>query len=384
VTGRRLGVPRDDTHVLRPVEVRPSDVASAERFHKGGVATRAPVAPAAPAPAAFKKAGLFGKTDAEFLEPLRSGQLQSAAKGTSGRTLAFKLTFESGAQGYYKPEQRLASGSWSAEVAAYYADRALGLGRVPPVTSRKLEWKPLEGAAGNDPRKRTVIVDREGQVRGALVAWLSETLAPVELPPGWETWLRIEPGTPADVSPFQSTPAYKQALADARKRRAPEVSKKALKPGAPETTPGAAKGAPEAAAPQPARPDLPAELSDLVVFDYLTANYDRFESRDDLVTLGENGPLIFLDNGAAFSASAATAQRPLLDARLAFVSKFRRRTIEALRALDTEALRATMAADSLGPLLDAAAWRGFEARRAAILEHVARLEKRFGDAVYAW
>src|SRR5262249_11045979 len=124
--------------------------------------------------------------------------------------------------------------------------------------------------------------------------------------------------------------------------------------------------------------------SDLVVFDYLTANYDRFESRDNLVTLGEKGPLIFLDNGAAFSSSGATAQRGLLDARLAFVSKFRKSTIEALRTLDTEALRATMAADSLGPLLDAAAWRGFEARRTAILEHVARLEKRFGDAVYAW
>jgi hypothetical protein len=137
-------------------------------------------------------------------------------------------------------------------------------------------------------------------------------------------------------------------------------------------------------APHPARPELPAELSDLVVFDYLTANADRFESRDDLVTLGENGPLIHLDNGAGFSSSLAAPQRALLDARLAFVSKFRKRTIEALRALDMQALRATMAADSLGPLLDAAAWRGFDARRTAILEHVARLEKRFGDAVYAW
>jgi hypothetical protein len=373
--GRRLGVPRADNRVLKPVDAPPgSDVATAERFRKEAVAP-APVAAAA----ANAPAGLFGKPDAELLEPLRSGQLQSATKGATGRTLAFALTFESGAQGYYKPEQRLATASWSAEVAAYDLDRALGLGRVPPVTSRKLAWKPLEAAAGNDARKRTVVVDREGQVRGALVAWLSEKLAPLETPPAWEDWLRIEPRTPTDVSPFQTAAAYKQALAAARKRPAPEA-KLAPKVDALEAT----KVAPKADSPPPARPGLPAELSDLVVFDYLTANYDRFESRDNLVTLGEKGPLIFLDNGAAFSAAAATAQRALLDARLAFVSKFRRRTIEALRGLDTEALRATMAADPLGPLLDAAAWRGFEARRAAILEHVARLEKRFGDAVYAW
>jgi Golgi casein kinase, C-terminal, Fam20 len=391
VTGRRLGVPRADNRVLRPVELPPSNgVATAERFRPGVVARAAPAAVAAPEPPAGTLAcatvpgdcrspalrggsGLFGKPDAELLEPLRSGQLQSATKGTSGRTLAFKLTFESGAQGYYKPEQRLASASSRAEVAAYDLDRALGLGRVPPVTSRKLAWKPLEAAARNDARKRAIVVDRDGEVRGALIAWLSETLAPLEAPPGWENWLRIEPRTPADVNPFQPAAAYKRALADARKRRALQ---------APNTA--AEADAPKVDSSQPARPDLPAELSDLVVFDYLTANSDRFESRDNLLTLGPQGPLIFLDNGAAFSASAAAAERPLLDARLAFVSKFRRSTIEALRGLDSEALRATMAADSLGPLLDEAAWRGFEARRAAVLEHVAQLEKRFGDAVYAW
>ena len=120
----------------------------------------------------------------------------------------------------------------------------------------------------------------------------------------------------------------------------------------------------------------------MIVFDFLMSNADRFgDDNANLLTLGDDGPLIFLDNGSGFSAPPPPA---VLDARLASVSKFRRRTIDALRALDTQALKATMAADPLGPILDAAMWRGLETRRTAVLEHVARQQKRFGDAVFAW
>jgi len=121
----------------------------------------------------------------------------------------------------------------------------------------------------------------------------------------------------------------------------------------------------------------------MIVFDFLTLNYDRFGGDNvNLLTLGAAGPLIALDNGDAFS--AGPARRSVLDARLLPLAKFRRRTIDAVRALDVPALGTTMAADPLGPFLDSNMLRGLEIRRDALLEHVAKQERRYGDAVYAW
>jgi hypothetical protein len=293
--------------------------------------------PVAEPPPAAEPPGFLGKPERAALEQLRTGTLASVKKGSGGRTLAFKLTFDSGAEGYYKPEQRIPSANWYAEVVAYHLDRALGLGRVPPVVARKFAWTQLEAAAEDDPRRKQVVVGRDGQVRGALIQWLNDGPVPAVTPPGWENWIRGDRKPPV---------------------RYLEV-------------------------PEPSRSELPAELSDMIVFDFLTLNYDRFGAGNvNLLTLGPGGPLISLDNGAAFS--PGPARRSVLDARLLPLAKFRRRTIDALRALDVKALGATLAADPVGPLLDSNMLRGLETRRAAVLEHVAKQEGRYGAAVYAW
>jgi hypothetical protein len=366
--GRRIGAPHSDNYQIKPIEGSPESARNAERFvpSSGRAPVRVVAAPTAK-PAEPPANGFLGKSEAATLDGLRSGQLQSAEKGTSGRTLAFKVSLDSGVQGYYKPEQRLAGASWAAEVAAFYLDRALQIDRVPPVVSKRLPWKELAPVAAGDPRAKTVVVAKDGSVRGALIAWLPEKLEPAQTPSGWEDWIRSEPLDAFAVSPFQPAAAYKRASAEQRRHR----------------NGGSASAVGTRPAPTPARPELPAELSDLILFDYLTGNAERFAAdNSNLLTLGDQGPLIFLDNGSAFA--VAPAQRSLVGAQLATVSKFRRRTIDALRALDIEALKATLAADPLGPILDAAAWRGLEARRTAVLDHVARQAKQFGDAVYAW
>jgi hypothetical protein len=370
--GRRIGAPHADNYEIKPIESSPESTRNAERFVPSSGRAPTPVAAVpTPKPAEPPANGFLGKSETATLDGLRSGQLQSAEKGTSGRTLAFKVTLDSGVQGYYKPEQRLAGASWSAEVAAFYLDRALQIDRVPPVVSKRLPWKELAPVAVGDPRAKTVVVGKDGTVRGALIAWLPEKLEPAQTPSGWEDWIRSEPLDPFAVSPFQPAAAYKRASAEQQKHRN----------GATASAVGTRP------APTPARPELPAELSDLIVFDYLTGNSERFAADNaNLLTLGgsDKGPLIFLDNGSAFAGTPASGQHGLVDVQLAAVSKFRRRTTDALRALDIDALKATMAADPLGPILDAAAWRGLEARRKAVLDHVRRQEKQFGDAVYAW
>lgn len=266
--------------------------------------------PAEPPPAP-EPPGFLGRPERAVLDELRSGNVASMTKGGGGRTLAFDITFDSGARAHWKPEQKGSSTSWYADVVVYYLDRALGLGRVPPVVARSL---PLDESGS--------------PVRGALSQALGDQPVPAVTPPGWENWLRAE-----------------------------------RKP----------------ATPEPSRADLPAELSDIIVLDFLTLNPSRFGRKNaNLFTLGPGGPLVLLDNGDAFS--KGPARRGALDA----LAKFRRRTIDAVRALDVQALGQTLTADPLGPFLDTNMLRGLETRRKAVLEHVAKQERRYGDTVYAW
>jgi hypothetical protein len=277
------------------------------------------------------------------------------------------LTLAAGDPGYFKPEQAVSSAHWYAEVAAYYLDRALGLGRVPPLVSRRVAWKLLAPAAGTDLRVGEVAVATDGTVRGALIHWLPEKLVPAHTPPGWENWVRVEPFARTAVSPYQRAAVLGAEVAAARGRtRRAETAHSYYDQ-----------------VPVPSRADLPAELSDMIVFDFLTLNYDRWGGDNtNVLTLGAGGPLVFLDNGDGFS--VGPVRRSLLDARLAPLQRFRRATINALRALDIAKLGRSLSADPLAPILDAHMLQDLGLRRDAVLEHVATQQRRFGDAVYAW
>jgi hypothetical protein len=362
---------RTANEIAETLPTNPRGAASGEPGASESPATRVSAAPTSdyarePTPIADGPA-FTSQPERELIAQLRSEALLSARKGRGGRSLAFKITLASGIQGYFKPEQSVSSAHWYAEVAAYHLDRALGLGRVPPVTGRRLDWKALLPAAGNDRRIPEVSVAKDGTVRGALVAWLNEPLLPASTPPGWENWVRAEAFPRDAVSPYQRPTVFGAALGRAHQQRLqglpPELHY--------QTTP---------AIPQP---ELPAALSDMIIFDFLTLNYDRFGGDNvNVLTRGARGPLIFLDNGDGFS--AGTIRRHLCDVRLAPLSRFRRRTIEALRAFDIRAFEARLASEPLAPILDAAALAGLAARRTIVLEHVAAQQRRYGDVVYAW
>jgi hypothetical protein len=312
--------------------------------------------------------GFLGVPERALLDRLAQGQVTGIKKGTGGRSLAFKLELEDGTQGYFKPEQTFSGTLWFAEVVAHYLDRALALGRVPPVVARQLHWAPLAQAAEGDTRLREVIVQGDGSVRGALIAWLSEPLEPARTPPGWENWVRIEPLARYAITPYQRPAAYSEALQRFHARIAD------------------GQGGDEyyQQAPAPDRPERGAELSDLLLFDFLTLNIDRWGGGNgNVLLLGHAGPLIFLDNAAGFS--PGPPQRGLMDDRLQLCQRFRKRTIAALQALDVGTLGRVMARDPLAPLLTDEQLDGLALRRRVVLEQVTLLRKRFGDdAVLPW
>lgn len=307
--------------------------------------------------------GFLGSDEAPVLAALRTGPIAHVKKGKGGRSLAFKLTFEDGRAAYYKPEQTFSGTIWFAELAAHALDRALGIGRVPPAVSRRIPWSKLEHAAEGDARVPEVIKAEDNTVRGALIAWLDEPLVPAKTPPGWENWIRIEPFGKHNITPWQRASEYVTQFEEYKRRQA------------------AGQGMPQyyEETPVPSREDLPGALSDMIVLDFLLMNIDRFGGGNgNILTLGEGGPLIFLDNAAGLS--IGPHRRNLPDQRFFPCQRFRKSTIDALEKLDVAAFGDKLERDPLAPLLTPQLLEGIAVRRAAVLEHVTSLRTKHGDA----
>ncbi len=311
------------------------------------------------APAAVGDA-FFGEPDAPRLVILGSGEPTRIERGSGGRSLAFRLTFEDGSRGYFKPEQTFSGAHFSAEVAAYHLDRLLGLGRVPPTVGRRLPWAPLRAAAGGDARVAEAVV-HEDAVCGSISYWVPERLVPIRLGLGWEAWVRFAPAAP--ISPFQRARLYAAQASGAAELPEPAETLRAA------TTPDTEERA--------------AELSDMVLFDYLTENIDRWGGDyTNVRTRGPGGALVFLDNAAGFI-DAPQPSPGFMDSRLHAVQRFRRSTIEAIRALSVAELRARVEADPCA-VLSERLYAQLETRRGTLLAHVDRMIAEHGEGALPW
>ncbi len=336
-------------------------------------AASAPSATSAPdQPATNYEVDAFLTTEAD--EPVRVALaregIKSVERGRGGRSLGFKIVLNDGHKAYFKAEQTFSAANWFGEVAAYHLDRMLGLGRVPCVVSREFEWDQLVGAAGKDPRKDEVIV-HEGKVRGAFVSWVTGELQSLKhTPPGWERWIRVRYWPSTAVSPFQRPAVWKRQLDQVRKQgdgwrsKEDRLRRRNLRP-------------------EPDTADRPGELSDLIVFDYLTRNLDRWGGDNaNVLVRGKHGPLVFLDNGAGFE--PGDPRPSLMEARLHALQRFRRRTIEAIRAFDRFRYEARLATEAVQPVLTSNQLQGLDDRRQGLLEWIAEMEAVHGQAIWAF
>jgi hypothetical protein len=121
--------------------------------------------------------GFLGEPDAPRIAALRNGAIKEVSKGKGGRSLAFRITLEDGTKGYFKPRQSFSAAHWYSEVAAYYLDRELGIGRVPPTTGRRFDWAALKKAAGNDDRVSELRIAKDGTIQGAFERFRSRRIS---------------------------------------------------------------------------------------------------------------------------------------------------------------------------------------------------------------
>lgn len=284
----------------------------------------------APAPQGLADTRTFGGvSEARILEAIRSARVLGR-QNVGSTSVNLHLRLEGGIDAAWKPRTTSHGESYRAEIAAYRLNRLLGLNRVPPAISRPIPRSALRLAPGSP-----VIFDRDNTARGAAIYWVP-VLRPsridgVEDQERWGRWLRQGRTVPPDQS-----------------QRAEEIST-------------------------------------LLVFDFLTGNWDRWSGAN--VPMDAQGHLIYRDNNGGFEEPFVEALLQRSRSLLHRTQRFRRSVIDRARAMTEASVRAEMALDPdrNAPPLSAVQIRSLLRRRDLLLQYVDGLVRRHGEgAVYAW
>lgn len=303
---------------------------------------RAPVPEraAAPAPMAGGRATVYGASDEELLAPLRGAAVIGTRINQGGTTLSLRVDFASGGRAAFKPDQVHPGSQPRREIAAFLVDRLLGIGRVPPAAAISVSLEQLIAASPVAvrgevaARLRAEARPKRGELKGAASWWIPEIKVaaigkhPIDSTDGIVTWKRY--------------------LTIGSKRPEEVVS-------------------------------LVAAISDMVLFDFLIDNSDRW-SGGNARTSPDGQILYFMDNTMSFSNRRQGHTRTATYLRR--VQQFSRRLVQEVRALTRERLVAALAsADDagLGPLLTSSELDAVMARHALAVEYLDALIAEHGE-----
>lgn len=250
----------------------------------------------------------------------------SRAKLVGHTSLVLKLENEARGKAVFRAAFRQGGRRYRGEIAAYRLGLALGLGarfaEAVPHGYGKEPLRALLSAADRASFDEQALVDADGNVRGALVRWIDGLSMPeFERDPWvarWKGWLEGD------------------------------------------------------AAPAPNELALAGEFSTLIVFDYLTGNFDRW-SGGNLGALGEGDTMTlrYIDNDGAFLNPMPRAPLAASKRRLLATRRFSRSFVTALRALGEQSdWMPLFGREGDQPLLDAAVAAGVRERAREALAHI--------------
>jgi hypothetical protein len=215
-------------------EPRVPPTASAE-----GPAPAPPPAVSAPESSAIRH--FRGYAEDDLLREMATRPVLRVIERFNSSTLVFHCDLGDGIEVAFKPARQNEHDWWIHEVAGYELARVLGIdGRVPPAVARRVPVGALDGFL----REANLEVNRDGTVDGAAIFWMPvlrrTNLHTAEARDQWTPWL----------DPRRELPA-------AHRTRATQIAA-------------------------------------LLAFDYLQANFDRWNSAN--VPQDEHGDLVFRDN----------------------------------------------------------------------------------------
>jgi hypothetical protein len=237
-------------------------------------------------------------------EDLFTSPTPKSARSIGHTSVVFKIELANGRKAAFKPASRRGPLRYKGEIAAFRLSRALGLSNVPPAYFRTFEAKALAAAMSNEDSaalfaKEAIVKD--GLVKGAIVPWIDGlqfvALEQAPLSGQWKAWL--------------------------------------AKDGA----------IPEAEA------DRAREISNLIVFDFLSGNWDRW-SGGNVGLDPKTKHLLYIDNDGAFfdvpPMDGLARNKKMLDG----VAKISRSLFDRLDGLGEEGLRKALGEETPGvPLL---------------------------------
>jgi hypothetical protein len=238
-------------------------------------------------------------------------------KSIGHTSVVFKLEMSNGKKVAWKPNAKKVKGRYKGEIAAFRFAEALGLHNVLPACLRTFDAPAVAGALAPNAEAAKVFADEaiveQGKVHGAVIPWVD----------GLQFW-------PLEKEPLRS---------EARGWLT-------------------AKGViPEA------RADLAKQTSNLIAFDYLTGNWDRYSGEN--VGIEKVGVLIlFIDNDAAFMEAPPREHLARNKALLDATDRFSRRFVRQVRALDEDRIATALGEEAPGQPLVSRAVVALVARRA--------------------
>ena len=188
------------------------------------------------------------------------------AKSIGHTSVVFKIEQTDGQKIVWKPDSRIGRGRYKGEIAAYRLATLLGLDNVPPALPLDITKEALARAVANDEKGKelfaTQVVADGAVVHGMFTEWIDDyAVLPLEDDKDWRGWLKKDGVIPAD------------------------------------------------------KKDLARAISTMIVFDYITGNWDRWSGANVATSKGK---VLYVDNDGAFFEAPpkdglARAKRYLLD-----------------------------------------------------------------------
>jgi hypothetical protein len=314
--------------------------------------------------------------DGDFLRPVltleRGVHLSRIRALGGGSTVTLKFRNEADENiAAFKPNQTRRQSNYRAEIAAFRLCPIIRCGfEIPYSFEARIERREFmrsygirsldeeflaahEGYAANFVDLIWTREDGELYLHGVWKDWVPHfTKFPIEYDDVWDSWVDVN-GDQADLEqPFS------EAIASLRGRDRGHYSELVEEAGDLTTY------------------DFARQISNILAFDFLINNWDRFSGIYYGVNCQfANGQLVSIDNGAGFMTRDASRPR----ARLEQVTRFSRSLVREVRLLDREALLPILFPDYSDDEIER--FDSFWERRAELLDYIDRLIEEHGEDV---
>ncbi len=259
-----------------------------------------------------------------------------AGKSVGHTSVVFKLKLEGGLEAAFKPRSKRGGARYTGEIAAYRLARALGLANVPAAYARTFDASDLRAAFASSSKPAGTLFDDEavvttdGRIAGAVIPWLAHfELLPLEAA-AWRS--RVRGWLSRGAKPAEADRA------------------------------------------------MASQISTMILFDYLTANWDRW-SGGNIALDRASSTVLFIDNDGAFFEPPPAVQTATQLGIVRETWSLSRAFVAALRGLDDATLETALGDEAPGvPLLTPKQRAAVSKRRGTLLRIVDEKVKAAGES----